>query len=131
MPRPCPYLFVYGSLKREGDADARRPLAEGGHYLRDASIAGRLYVAEGWPAAVASADPAERVQGEAYELADPEKTLAALDAWEGPGYQRRLLPVLFKDQGFEIECWAWLWTGPVDEASRIADGQWRAPEKTP
>jgi gamma-glutamylcyclotransferase (GGCT)/AIG2-like uncharacterized protein YtfP len=125
MPSLVPYLFVYGSLTRRGDKDARKPLAEGGQFLREGSIRGRLYLAEGWPAAVPGADEAERVLGEVYELKDPAATLAQLDAWEGPGYERRLLPVLFKDQGFEVECWAWAWTGPVDETARIADGHWK------
>jgi gamma-glutamylcyclotransferase (GGCT)/AIG2-like uncharacterized protein YtfP len=126
MPSLVPYLFVYGSLTRHGDPSARQPLAEGGHFLREASIQGRLYLADGWPAAVPSPDPADRIEGEAYELADPAQTLARLDAWEGPQYQRRLVPVLFKDQGFEIECWAWFWDGPVDESTRIPSGRWKA-----
>jgi gamma-glutamylcyclotransferase (GGCT)/AIG2-like uncharacterized protein YtfP len=125
MPSLVPYLFVYGSLTRRGDKDARRPLAEGGHYLREGSIKGRLYMAEGWPAAVPGDREDEQVHGEVYELKDPAATLAQLDAWEGPGYERGLLPVLMKDQGFEVECWAWTWTRPVDEASRIADGRWK------
>ncbi len=128
MASLVPYLFVYGSLKRDGEPAAHQALAEGAHFLREASIGARLYQAEGWPAAVPSDDPAQRVQGEAYELRDPAATLARLDAWEGPGYERRLVPVLFKDQGFEIECWAWFWTGPVDEASRIPSGRWKRDE---
>jgi gamma-glutamylcyclotransferase (GGCT)/AIG2-like uncharacterized protein YtfP len=124
MPSLVPYLFVYGSLKRGGEPEARAHLDRGAHFLKNGSLRGRLYVAEGWPAAVADAQAGE-VHGEVYELKDPAATLAALDAWEGPGYERRLVPVLFRDQGFEIECWAWLWKGPVDEDSRIADGRWR------
>jgi gamma-glutamylcyclotransferase (GGCT)/AIG2-like uncharacterized protein YtfP len=129
MPRTPPYLFVYGSLMRCGDAEARRPLAEGGHFLMEASVPGRLYLAEGWPAAGPAGGPAERVHGEVFELSDPDRILAELDAWEGPGYERRLVPALFKDQGFEIECWAWFWTGPLDESRRIADGRWRPKKK--
>jgi gamma-glutamylcyclotransferase (GGCT)/AIG2-like uncharacterized protein YtfP len=128
MPSLVPYLFVYGSLTRRGDKEARKPLAEGGQFLREGSLRGRLYLAEGWPAAVPSGDEDERVHGEVYELRDPATTLALLDAWEGPGYERALCPVLFKDQGFEIECWAWTWKGPVDEARRIADGRWKGVE---
>ena len=125
MAMTVPYLFVYGSLTRRGDKAARQPLVDGGHFLREGSIQGRLYLAEGWPAALPGTDAAEQVHGEVYELRDPAALLAQLDAWEGPGYERRLLPVLFKDQGFEVECWAWIWKGPVDEASRIADGRWK------
>lgn len=129
MPSIVPTLFVYGSLMRQGDAAARQPLAEGAVFLREGSIHGRLYLADGWPAAVPSEAPQEQVHGEVYELRDPATTLAVLDDWEGPGYQRRLLPVLLKDQGFEIECWAWAWSGPVDEAARIPDGRWKGPER--
>ena len=129
MPKPPPYLFVYGSLMRNGDPQARKALDRNGHFLMAGSIQGRLYVAEGWPAAVPSADPQDRVHGEVFELADPDSVLASLDDWEGPRYQRRLLPVLFKDQGFEVESWAWLWTGPVDEAQRLPKGRWQPPKK--
>lgn len=124
MPSLTPYLFVYGSLKRGGDPEGRGLMEAHAHFLREASIQARLYRVQGWPAAVASPNPQDRVHGEAYELKDPARALAALDAWEGPGYGRRLLPALLKDQGFEVECWAWLWTGPVDEAARLADGRW-------
>lgn len=90
------------------------------------SVAGRLYLADGYPALVPGGTG--RVEGEIYELKEPLPTLAALDAYEGPGYQRRLLPALFKDQGFEIECWAWVWTGPVDEKNLIPSGVYEAPE---
>lgn len=129
MPKPDPYLFVYGTLKRGGPAEARRPLEQGAHFLMEGSVAGRLYLAEGYPALVPGGEG--RVLGEVYELKDPLPTLAALDEYEGPGYERRLVPVLFKDQGFEIECWAWAWTGPVDEASRIAAGRWDPPTPEP
>jgi gamma-glutamylcyclotransferase (GGCT)/AIG2-like uncharacterized protein YtfP len=124
--RPDPYLFVYGTLKQGGPIEARRPLAEGGHFLMQGSVAGRLYLADGYPALVPGGTG--RVEGEIYELKEPLPTLAALDAYEGPGYQRRLLPALFKDQGFEIECWAWVWTGPVDEKNLIPSGVYEAPE---
>lgn len=127
MPSLVPYLFVYGSLKRDGEPAAHQALAEGAHFLREGSVAGRLYVAEGWPA-LRPGGEGERVHGEAYELKDPAALLPKLDAWEGPSYERRLVPVLFKDQGFEIECWAWFWTGPVDEASRIPNGRWKRDE---
>lgn len=129
MPKASPYLFVYGSLMRNGDPQARKVLDQSGHFLMAGSIQGRLYTAEGWPAATPSGDPAERVHGEIFELADPDRVLRSLDDWEGPRYERRLTPTLFKDQGFEIECWAWFWTGPVEESARLPKGRWQPPKK--
>jgi gamma-glutamylcyclotransferase (GGCT)/AIG2-like uncharacterized protein YtfP len=124
MPGPTPYLFVYGSLQRGGPPEACAPLVADGRFLRKGSIAARLYLADGWPAATAPQGDGERVHGEVWELGRPGPTLAVLDAWEGPTYERRLVPVLLDNQGFEVECWAWFWTGPLDEAARIATGRW-------
>jgi gamma-glutamylcyclotransferase (GGCT)/AIG2-like uncharacterized protein YtfP len=125
MPSPAPTHFVYGSLTRRGDPASRQPLAEGGRFLEQGSIQARLYVADGWPAAVPSNDPSERVEGELYELKDEHGILAQLDAWEGPGYERQRLPVQAKEAASTQVAWVWTWTGPVDEATRIKGGYWK------
>lgn len=60
------------------------------------------------------------VPGYVVELADPVAALPALDAYEGPEYER--IRVVQQDGAI---CWAWLWTAPRDGLTPLPGG-WAA-----
>jgi gamma-glutamylcyclotransferase (GGCT)/AIG2-like uncharacterized protein YtfP len=128
-----PRLFVYGSLM----SSARHPMGERlrreARLLGRATLQGRLYKLSWYPGAVDTPDAGERVHGELYALAEPSRTLAWLDRYEGiaPGrthsaeYERVERPVRL-DGGAELAAWVYLYRGDVAGLSAVPDGRWVA-----
>jgi gamma-glutamylcyclotransferase (GGCT)/AIG2-like uncharacterized protein YtfP len=133
MNRPCPYLFVYGTLRRESGLPATQILADHARYLGPSKTQARLYDLGRYPGMTLSASITEWVRGELYELELPEQTLADLDAYEGCDqnnpeptlFERRLIPVVLAS-GERWTAWAYVYLGPVDEEQRIASGDYLA-----
>ena len=118
----CPRLFVYGTLRRgEGNRAARR-LWAAAELVGNAVARGRLYHLGAYPAMTEAQAAGELVRGEVAQLRDVS-VLAELDAYEGPEYRRAVLEVVL-ETGEAVKAWAYLFTGQVDEAVRIHDGQW-------
>jgi gamma-glutamylcyclotransferase (GGCT)/AIG2-like uncharacterized protein YtfP len=114
-------VFVYGTLRRNGSNHFRM---EGGSFLGEATVRGRLYKIDWYPGLVL--DPAgDPIPGEIFEVS-PEQ-LAALDEFEGVSAAevegneyRRVETVAQLPQG-PMTVWVWEWIGPVDEGCRIGD----------
>jgi len=79
------YLFVYGTLKREAKSEMHRFLAQHADFVDDARYCGKLYRVDGYPGAVASDDPNDKVYGEVYLIRDPEILFPVLDRYEECG----------------------------------------------
>ena len=112
-------LFVYGTLRAGGGQNGR--LGDGAVRIGGARMAGRLYRLDGYPGLVIPGGDGEWVIGEVYRLRDPETVLAAWDAYEGGDYTREQGAVAM-DTGETQVCWVYCYRGPVDEARRIAHG---------
>ena len=112
-------LFAYGTLMRG------RPLhhlIEGrAEFLAAGSISGRLVDLGGYPGALPGGMGS--IRGEVYRLRS-EDLLAALDSEEGPEFPRRLTAVRL-DDGREIRAWTYWFTGSVNGAVPIPDGDYR------
>ena len=130
-----PHLFVYGSLvSAAGYAQGAR-LRREALLLGAATIAGRLYRVTWYPALRPAESATDRVHGELYRLADPMRSLAWLDAYEGivPGginaadsdeYARAQCAVQTWD-GTNALAWSYLYQRTLPEASRVVEGIWR------
>jgi gamma-glutamylcyclotransferase (GGCT)/AIG2-like uncharacterized protein YtfP len=127
-----PNLFVYGSLlSTAGHAKGDRLRAEA-RLIGPASIAARLYRYSWYPVAIESADPAMRVHGEVYALADPGRSLVWLDAYEGlpagrtigDKYHRVERAVLLA-AGSEVTAWVYLYRADVSGLAPVPDGRWK------
>ena len=100
-------LFVYGTLKRNGPAAARRLIREA-RFVSTATIAGRLYDLGPYTGIYCDSwNP--RVHGEAFEI--PESACArvfeALDRYEGAEFVRRRVLVTLRN-GRRRVAWAYL-----------------------
>ena len=84
-------LFVYGTLRRAFDNEYARLLRASADFEREAAIRGRLH-ALGHHMAFAPGGDTE-VRGELYRLREPERTLEALDDYEGKEYERVVVEV--------------------------------------
>lgn len=85
----------------------------------------------GYPALTRPGDAtAGEVLGELWQLADPDRTLPLLDAYEslhdgdeaGSDYLRRVVRCV---EPAGVEAWIYIWNGLTDEMSRVTDGDWR------
>jgi gamma-glutamylcyclotransferase (GGCT)/AIG2-like uncharacterized protein YtfP len=115
-------LFVYGTLRRGSRNQFARLLAEQARFLGTARTAGRLYNLGRYPGAKPSEGPGEWVRGEVFRLDQPAKTLAALDAYEGPRFERTIARVQVVS-GVQLDAWAYFYRGKP-AGPRIVSGFW-------
>ncbi len=130
-----PYLFVYGTLRREARHPMHAVLTAGADFVDDAVYQGTLYLVRHYPGVVPSSDPADAVRGEVYLLRDAD-LLERLDAYEGIGpdalepheYVRTLQTVRLAS-GEAVEAWVYLYNWPVDKLVRLASGDFLAGQR--
>jgi gamma-glutamylcyclotransferase (GGCT)/AIG2-like uncharacterized protein YtfP len=116
------HLFAYGTLRRGSKNKFARLLHAHAQFAGKARISGRLYRLGSFPGAVSSNQSGEWVRGELYCLQDPRWILPALDAYEGPRFERVKLEVQL-DSGRRIESWVYLYRG-TPSGARIPSGYW-------
>lgn len=132
MPEPD-HLFVYGTLRNNGDHPAAARLRESSTLLGPATFQGQLYHLGDYPGAVDSDAEADRVTGEVYALPEEDAVLAALDHYEGcdPLSPRRSLfrrerhPVRL-ESGETVQAWVYLYNQELENRPRIPSGDWLA-----
>lgn len=78
----CEFLFVYGTLRCNGNNDLRQLLTSYADFIDDACYQGKLYLIDYYPGVVASDNPLDRVKGEVYYLHKPNFVLSQLDVYE-------------------------------------------------
>lgn len=129
------YLFVYGTLRRQGGSPWHNFLAQHCQYIAEARFQGRLYMLQGYPGLVTSSHPQEFVVGELYRLPISEgqdvvnKVLSTLDDYEECSdnfpqpheYLREVHPVSTK-QNTQLKAWVYIYNRATDESARIVSG---------
>jgi gamma-glutamylcyclotransferase (GGCT)/AIG2-like uncharacterized protein YtfP len=124
-------LFVYGTLRRGVCANRFRHLMRGCVYQTKGSLQGRLYEVAGYPGAVATERPRDRVQGELYRIID-DQALIRLDAYEACSggfpepheFVRRRLPVTL-ESGRKVLAWVYLFNHDTAGLRQIRSGDYR------
>ena len=140
MIRSPEYLFVYGTLRSAFGGPMHRALARQAEPVGPAWIPGRLYDVGRYPAAVAPAEPEDRVRGEVYAL-PPDRAaevLAELDRYEGylPNapdrslFRRERVQSTTED-GRGYSAWVYLYNRPVQHLPRIRSGDYTAVVEVP
>jgi gamma-glutamylcyclotransferase (GGCT)/AIG2-like uncharacterized protein YtfP len=120
------HLLVYGTLRPVSGHPMARFLAERGRLLGGARVQGRLYDLAWYPGLVGTTAADEWVQGDLYELTDPEATLADLDRYEidaSARFERCQVPVV-RDSQEQLTAWVYFYRGEVREEQRIASGDY-------
>ena len=123
-------IFIYGSLLPKAPRTRHHLLGPvsglGVGYFR-----GRLYSLEGYPGAVASSDPADRVLGDVYRLENAPEALRRLDRYEGflPDSPEdcefvRVTTSIRLDTRAAIPAWIYLYTLSVAGLVRIEHGDY-------
>jgi gamma-glutamylcyclotransferase (GGCT)/AIG2-like uncharacterized protein YtfP len=135
FPMPTRFLFVYGTLRSEGDRRMYHAFSRHADYVGKAMVPGRLYDLGPYPALVSvdEGEPAEyHVVGELYRL-HPDRwadVLARLDAYEGveAGLYRREQWTALRDDGLEVPAWVYVYARPLRDATLIPSGDYFAPD---
>jgi gamma-glutamylcyclotransferase (GGCT)/AIG2-like uncharacterized protein YtfP len=131
------YLFVYGTLRRQGGSLWHDYLAAHCQYYGEASFQGRLYLLKGYPGLIASSDPSDKVVGELYRLPgatatySAEEVLQQLDEYEECSehfplpheYCRAVHTVLTTDQ-HSTSAWVYLYQWDVCGRHQIQSGDY-------
>lgn len=116
-------LFVYGTLRSEFDNRYARQLAIYASLMGRASIRGRLYRLDNFPAMRRSLAEEERVIGELFALHRPVSTLAMLDKYEGMDYSR-VVTMAELEGGLSLSAFVYEWRWPLPEWRRIGSGDY-------
>ncbi len=114
------YLFVYGTLRNGGENEITK-LYPTAAFVGNASVNGRLFDMDGYPAIVLD-DDGNPIIGEVYEIDDV--TLAELDAFELDADYRRT-PIVLEINGTSRPCW--IYSPPVAYCAgkpEIFSGDW-------
>jgi gamma-glutamylcyclotransferase (GGCT)/AIG2-like uncharacterized protein YtfP len=107
-------FFVYGTLRSGFQNRYARLLRAGAEFEGNSTVPGSIYRVRHFPAY--RPEPAGEVHGELYRVTDPEKTVRALDDYEGSEFER----VMVKD------AWIYQYREQLPESSRIVSGDFCA-----
>lgn len=125
--RPCVgRLFVYGSLRsdaprdRQSSRQAYDELAAGAILEAKATISGRLYAPDWYPALVPGAGGS--VKGEIWQVESAD-SLSRLDAYEGSAYVRQTCLAMTAD-GRQVTAWTYCYVGDPSGVPLIASGDY-------
>ena len=118
-----------------GRAERARLAAEGLNLGPATMAAAQLYDLGRYPGLAETGDAADTVHGEALTLADPRRTLAWLDDYEGfiPGdynlseYARLERQIRLAD-GAELAAWVYIFRRDVAALRPITGGRWGRPQ---
>lgn len=133
-PDPAPYLFVYGTLKRNFDNPFSRQLQDASAYISEGAFTGCLYLVSWFPAAIYRPGSPLQVHGEIYRMNDPARLLPVLDEYEDvhadPAqslYVRSIIPVLSSDKRI-FNCWAYLYNRSAEGLQQLYGGRFSGSE---
>lgn len=131
MEKESEHLFVYGTLRSYGEGSTSRYLKNNTEPVGKATFQGRLYDVGGYPGAVPSHDPSERVLGEVFLVRDPENIFRQLDEYEeyrpadpGKGEYRREKREVVLHSGETVNAWLYVYNFPTDGFRLIASGDY-------
>ena len=118
-------LFVYGTLRSGFRNRYALLLSRQGVLLGRARVRGRLYDLGSYPA-LCPASGEHWATGELFALRTPARTLAMLDAYEGPDYPRVVTRALL-DDGRTVPAWVYRYRRALPEWRLLASGEYPSP----
>jgi gamma-glutamylcyclotransferase (GGCT)/AIG2-like uncharacterized protein YtfP len=130
----CPYLFVYGSLRKGMPNAMAAWLEHEADWLETAFIKGLLFDLGDYPGAVIPTDCTDKVWGDIYRMKDAlkcAKILDILDEFEEctehfpvPHEYRRIKTPVFRSNGQSLEAWFYAYNRPIVRFKRINRGDY-------
>jgi gamma-glutamylcyclotransferase (GGCT)/AIG2-like uncharacterized protein YtfP len=124
------YLFVYGSLLKDGNEFAFY-LKQNCTIYDKGKFEGKLYDIGLYPGAIANAGCGQYVYGSIFLVDDPIVSFAVLDEYEGFGadepYPNEFVKQLLEIEmagGVKMDCWIYLYNLPVGGLPEITPGNY-------
>jgi gamma-glutamylcyclotransferase (GGCT)/AIG2-like uncharacterized protein YtfP len=118
-------LFVYGTLRSGFGGPHAKRLAEQATCLGEAKVRGSLYRITYYPGAVS--EGRGWIHGEVWRMREPDKTLAALDDYEGYPYEfDRATTIAQLKSGAELPVWIYWYALDVQGKPNIPGGDFLA-----
>ena len=129
------YLFVYGTLRSDSYSDSYRQLiAPHFKLVSRATIAGRLYAIVDYPGLLPAEEATDIVIGELYSFSGGEKTLHAIDDYEGcashspqPHLYPRVKEKVWLKGDNVVEAWVYFYNFPISDTMLIRSGDFLDP----
>ncbi|PKQ46237.1 gamma-glutamylcyclotransferase family protein [Confluentibacter flavum] len=125
------YLFVYGTLMKTVNNGMSCFLHYNAEFIGNAYILGKLYDLDGFPGAIVSDNPSERVYGNIFKIKDTQTVFKVLDDYEGIGagppddYEFvRDQVIAYLEDGTEINTWFYAYNLPTDTLKLIPSGRY-------
>lgn len=131
------HLFVYGTLMRRAAAsrlglDQRARLEAEARWLGPATLSGRLLDKGSYPQLVEPAGSGGIVEGEVYELIEPDAVFRWLDPYEGipagttegSEYTRVARRARLAD-GIEVDAWVYVCIAGSAALPEVPGGRWQ------
>lgn len=129
------YLFVYGTLRSDANADSYHQFIKP-NFTRvgRATVPGRLYLIDYYPGLLPAQHASDIVVGEVHAFTGGEATLLAADTYEEcapdspqPHLYRRVRETATLKDGSTVDAWVYLYALPVDETRLIRSGNFLDP----
>ena len=126
------HLFTYGTLRKGETNPMQNYLEKNADWIGKALFRGKLYYANGHPAAILSANEENRILGDVYEFDTGSPLLRELDRYEGyrPDrldeslYIRMKRDVTLKKNSEVCMAWIYIYNQSIDRAKLIASGNY-------
>lgn len=125
------FIFVYGTLRKEISNNMNALLARYSDYFSDGYLQGKLYEVNGYPAAIESNNPQDKVYGEIYKMRNSDLLLPELDAYEEctrqfptpHEYIRKKLIITLCDAN-KVRAWVYIFNHNIQNLTPINSGDY-------
>lgn len=125
------FIFVYGTLRKETATSMYHMLARHCEYFSDGHMQGKLYEVNGYPGAIESDNPNDKVYGELYRIVSNGLVLPELDEYEEctdqypepHEYIRKKLPISLFGGG-STTAWVYVFNHDVSNLMQIESGDY-------
>lgn len=124
-------LFVYGTLRRGIVSPLDELMAQHCEFHADATMQGILFDVAGYPGAITSTNPANRVIGELYAVRRPRQLWPRLDHYEHcsnafpkPHEYVRKMRTFSLENGEDIRAWVYLFNWKSGGLFRVQSGDY-------
>ncbi len=124
------FIFVYGTLRKALVSCVFEDFAKRCEYHADGYLQGLLYLVNGYPGAIASAQQSDKVYGEIYKIKD-KHILHQIDAYEEctqqypePHEYQRAKHTISLANGQRIIAWVYLFNHDVQRLTLIKSGDY-------
>jgi pyruvate carboxylase len=125
------FLFVYGTLRKNGGNSHYNILIENSLFKSDATFCGKLFEISNYPGAILSNNLNDEIKGEVYSLNNNSNILSILDEYEEcsdnfkqPTLFLREKHIVTLSNKMKLLAWIYLFNQSIEDFSQIISGDY-------